>query len=62
MTMTGIELTPRSNPEKVGSNPQISLKESLTTGKFDLIVIGPLFCNLWDGFNLFKLTVTFNNP
>ena len=40
--MTGTELTLRSNPQKVGYNPQISLKESLTSGKLDLIVISPL--------------------
>ena len=57
------ELTFRSNPQKVGHNPQISLKESLTNGKLDLIVTSPLlFFNLCDGFNLFKLAVTFNIP
>ena len=43
MTVTGTELTLRSNPQKVGYNPQISLKESLTTGNFNLIVISPFF-------------------
>ena len=42
MNVTGTELTLRSNPQKVGYNPQISLKESLTTGKLDLIVISQL--------------------
>ena len=42
MTLIGTELTLRSNPQKVGYNPKISLKVSLTTGKLDLIVISSL--------------------
>ena len=42
MTVTGSELTLRSNPQMVGNNPHMSLKEGLTTGRLDLIVIGPL--------------------
>ena len=42
MTVILIELTLRSNPQKVGYNPNISLKVSLTTGKLDLIVINSL--------------------
>ena len=53
MTMTGSELTLRSNPQKVGYNPQMSLKENLTTGKLDLIVIGPLL------FVTFRMASTF---
>ena len=55
MTMTGSELTLRSNPQKVGYNPQMSLKESLTTDKLDLIVIGPLL------FVTFGMASTFLN-
>ena len=48
MTVTGTELTLRSNSQKVGYNPQISLKESLNTGKLDLIVISTLlFVTFW---------------
>ena len=40
--MTGTELTLRSNPQNCVYNPQISVKESLTTSKLHLIVISPL--------------------
>ena len=55
MTMTGIEITLRSNPQMVGYNPQMSLKESLTTGKLDLIVISSLL------FVTFGMASTFLN-
>ena len=55
MTMTGTELTLGSNPQKVGYSPQVSLKESLTTGKLDLIVISPLL------FVIFGMASTFLN-
>ena len=38
MTVTGTELNLRSNPQKFGYNLQISLKETFTTGKLNLIV------------------------
>ena len=55
MIMTGTELTLSSNPQKVGYNPQISLKESCTSGKLDLIVISPIL------FGTFGMTLTFLN-
>ena len=66
--MTVTELTLRSYPQMCVYNAQISLKESLTTSKLDLIAIIPL---LFVTFgmerknymvdHLSKLTVAFNN-